>query len=52
VTGRQGKRRKQVVDELKETRGYWEFKEDSLYRTLWRNGFGRDYGPVARRTTE
>jgi len=34
VTGRQGKRCKQLVDGLKETRGYWKLKEEALDRTL------------------
>ena len=27
VTGRRGRRRKQQLDDLKETRGYWKLKE-------------------------
>jgi hypothetical protein len=48
VTGRQGRRRKQLLDDLKETRGQFKFKEEALYRTVWGNGFGRGYGPVVR----
>jgi hypothetical protein len=33
VTGRQGRRRKQVLYDLKEARGYWELKEEALDRT-------------------
>jgi hypothetical protein len=51
VTGRQGRRRKQLLDDLKETRGYWKLKEEALDRTLWRTRFGRD-GLVVRQTTE
>jgi hypothetical protein len=29
VTGRRGRRRKQLLDDLKETRGYWKFKRGS-----------------------
>ena len=29
VTGRRGKRRKQLLDDLKETRGYWKLKEST-----------------------
>ena len=46
--GRRGRRSK--VD-LKETRGYWEFKKEALDRNLCRNRFGRGYGPVVRETT-
>jgi hypothetical protein len=34
VTGRRGKRRKQLLDDLKEARGYWKMKEDAPNRTL------------------
>ena len=52
VTGRRGRRRKQLMDDLKEKRGSWKFKEETLARTLWGTRFGRGYGPVARQTTE
>jgi len=48
VTGRQGRRRKHLPDDLKIT-GSWE---ETLYRTLWRTRFGRGYGPIVRQTTE
>jgi hypothetical protein len=51
-TGRRGRRRKQLLDDLKEKRGYWKLKEEALDRTLWRSRFGRGYGPVVRQTTE
>ena len=46
VTGRRGRRRKQLLDDLKETRGYWKLKEEALDRTLWRTRFGSDCGSV------
>ena len=52
VSGRQGRRRKQLFDDLKETRGCWKLKEGALRRTEWRTCFGRGYGPVARQTTQ
>jgi hypothetical protein len=52
VTERRGRRRKQLLDDLKEKRGYWKSKEEALDRTLWRTRFGRGYGPVVRQTTE
>jgi hypothetical protein len=52
VTGRLGGRCKQLLDDLKEMRGYWMLKEEALDRSLWRTRFGRDYGPVVRHTTE
>jgi hypothetical protein len=51
LEGRKG-RRKQLLDDLKEKRRYWNLKEDALDRTLWRTCFGRGYGPVVRQTTE
>ena len=39
MTKRQGKRRKKLVDELKDRRGYCELKEGVLDRTVWRNRF-------------
>jgi hypothetical protein len=49
MTGRRGRRRKQLLDDLKE---YWKSKEEALDRTLWRTRFGRGYGPVVRQTAE
>jgi len=34
MAGRRGKRRKELLDYLRETRGYWNFKEESLDRTV------------------
>ena len=34
VTGRRGRRRKQLLNDLKETRGYWKLKEEALDSTL------------------
>jgi hypothetical protein len=52
MTGRRGRRRKQLLDDLKETRGCLKLKEEALGRTLWRTCFGRGYGPVVRQTTQ
>jgi hypothetical protein len=52
VTGRQGRRRKQLLDDLKERRGYWKLKGDALDRTLWRIRFERDHGPVVIQAKE
>ena len=37
VTRRQGRRRKKLLDDLKDRRGYCELKEEALDRTVWRN---------------
>jgi hypothetical protein len=52
MTGIRGRRRKQLLDDLKEKRRYCKLKEEALDRTLWRTRFGRDYGPVVRQTAE
>ena len=48
VTGRGGRRLKQIPTDLKERRGYWKLKEEVLDRTVWRIGFGRGCGHYAR----
>jgi len=48
VTGRRGKRRRKLLDDLKERRGYSQLKGEAIDRTVWRAGFGRGYGPVVR----
>jgi hypothetical protein len=48
VTGR----RRKLLDDLKERRGYSQLKEESLDRTVWRARFGRGVGPVVRQTTK
>ena len=52
VTGRQGRRRRKLLDDLKERRGYSNLKEEALDRTMWTAGFGRSFGPVVRQTTK
>jgi hypothetical protein len=52
MTGRRGRRRKQLLDDLKEKKRYWKLKDEALDHTLWRTRFGRGYGPVIRQTTE
>ena len=42
VTRRRGRRRKKLLDDLKDRRGYCQLKEEGLDRTMWRNRFGRD----------
>jgi len=52
VTGRRGRRRMKLLDDLKERRGYSHLKEEALDRTMWRAGFGKGFGPVVRQTTK
>ena len=52
VTGRQGRRRRKLLDNLKERRGYSHLKEEALDRPMWRARFGRGFGPVVRLLNE
>jgi hypothetical protein len=52
MMGRRGRRRKQLLCDLKEKRRYWKLIEEALDHTVWRTRFGRCYGPVVRQTTE
>ena len=52
VTGRRGRRRKKLLDDLQERRGYSHLKEEALDRTVWRARFGRGFGPVVRQNTK
>jgi hypothetical protein len=44
LTGRRGRKRRKLLDDLKERRGYFHLKEETLDHTKWRAGFG----PVVR----
>jgi hypothetical protein len=48
VTGRRGRRHKQLLYELKEMRGYWTLKAGALDTTQWGTRCGREYGPVVK----
>ena len=52
MTGRRGRKRRKLLDELKEMRGYSQLKEEALDRTMWRARFGRGFGPVVRQTAK
>ena len=52
VTRRRGRRCKKLLDDLKDSAGYSHLKEEALDRTVWRNRFGRGFGPVVRQHTE
>jgi len=52
VTGRRGRKRRKLLDDLKEMRGYSHLKEEAQDRTMWRARFGRGFGPVVRETTK
>ena len=52
VTSRLGRRRRKLLDDHKDGTGYSHLKEECLYRTKWRAGFGRGFGPVVRQTAK
>jgi hypothetical protein len=52
VAGRRGRRRRKLLDELKERRGYSHLKAEALVRTMWRTRFRRGFGLVVRQTTK
>ena len=52
VTGRRGRRRRKLLDDVKERRGYSHLKEEALDRNIWRARFGRGFGPVVRQTAK
>ena len=52
VTRRRGRRRKKLLDDLKDRREYSHLKEAALDRTIWRNSFGRGFRHVVRQNTE
>ena len=51
-TGRPGRRRWKLLDDLKDKRGYSHLKEEALDRTMWRNRFGGGFVPVVRQNNE
>jgi hypothetical protein len=52
VTGRRGRRRRKLLDDLKERRGYCHLKEEALDRTMWRHRLRRGFGLVVRQTAK
>jgi hypothetical protein len=48
VTRKRGRRRKQLLDYLQETRGFWELQEEAT-SFRWTVRFVGSYGPVLRR---
>ena len=52
VTRRRGRRRRKLLDDLKDRRGYSHLKEEALDRTMWRNRFGGVYEPLIRQNAE
>lgn len=52
MIGRRERRRKQLLSDLKETRGYWEMKQETQDRAMWKTRLGRCYGHVRQNWNE
>ena len=52
MTGRRGGRRRKLLNDIKESRGYSHLKEEAVDRTMWRNRLKGGFGPVVRQNTE
>jgi len=52
VTRSRGRRRRKLLDDLKDRRGYSHLKEEALDRTMWMHRFGGGFGPVLRQNTK
>jgi hypothetical protein len=52
VTERRGRRRRKLLDDFKEMRGYSHLKEEALDRTMCRHSFGIGFRPVVRKTAK
>jgi len=52
VTARRERRRKQLLDDLKDKIRYCKLKDEALEDTLWKTRFGRSCEPVVRQTSE
>jgi hypothetical protein len=52
VARRKGRGSKQLLDDLKDERGYWNLKGKALDRTLWRTRVGSGHGLHLRQITE
>jgi hypothetical protein len=52
VTGRRGRRRRKLLVDLRERRGYSHPMEDAVDCTMLRARFGIGFGPLVRQTNE
>jgi hypothetical protein len=43
---RQGRRRNQLLGDIRENRGCWKLREEALDHTIWVTRLGRVYGPT------
>jgi len=52
MTARRGRRFKQLLNDLKEKRGYLKLKEEAFDSAVWRTRFGRGNEPFVRQATQ
>jgi hypothetical protein len=52
VTGRRGRRRRKLLDDVEERRGYSHLKEEVIDQAMWRSCYRRGFGPVVRQTAK
>ena len=52
IIRRRGRRRRKLLDDLKDRIGYSHLKEEALDRTVWRKSFGRSFKSVVKQNTE
>jgi hypothetical protein len=52
VRGRRERRRRKLLDDLKDGRRYSHLKKEALDPTMWTARFERGFGPVVRQTAE
>jgi hypothetical protein len=52
VTRRRGRRRRKLLDDLKDGKGYFYLKEEALDRPMWRNRFRGGFEPIVRQNAE
>jgi hypothetical protein len=52
VTGRRVRRRRKLLDDLKERRRYSHLIEEVIDRTMWTTRFGRGFGTDVRQTAK
>jgi hypothetical protein len=48
VIGKQGRRHRKLLDNLKERRGYFHLKKEAPDHTMWTPHLRRGFGPVMR----
>ena len=52
VARRRGRRRKKLLNDLKDRRGYSHLKREAVDLTMWRNRFGGGVGHDVRQNTQ